>query len=603
MRLVAYDGCDEVLDGLRTATERRVGPYGLNGDAIPLASPGGAVPEGAAPDGARAQGAAPVAPAEKPADHSRTNAHEAGADEPDLVKTDGRRIFVLAGGRLNVIDPATREVVHRLDLPGAAGEMPYAPQGDGKLLLSGDRALILSPHGGGYLPRDLPGSKPARPSPQTVLTLVDLSGTPKVVGSMTTSSDYVDARQSGSIARVVVTSAPHIDFPHSPRSERERDRAVERNRRIVRSAPLDAWLPSFEVRGADGRARTYKTPCDQVSRPEPHTGTTMLSVLTLDLSKDLGDPAPISIAADGQKVYGTGSSLYITGGRRPAFTPSGRAPQAYKPSTDVHKFVTTGPGRPRYVASGSVPGTLLNQYSMSEHAGNLRMATTSGSGIAGSRSTQSAVYVLGQRDARLSEIGKVDGLGLNERIYSVRFIGPTAYVVTFRQVDPLYVVDLKNPARPRVTGELKIPGYSAYLHPMADGRLLGIGQDADGSGRTRGTQVSLFDVSAGPRRVDSFQLPGTSATAEFEPHAFLYWPKSGLTVVPVADRSGESEALVLKVDRSGIHRLGAVAHPGGGFEGRIQRSLIVGDTLWTVSDTGARATDAATLDDRAWLEF
>jgi uncharacterized secreted protein with C-terminal beta-propeller domain len=261
------------------------------------------------------------------------------------------------------------------------------------------------------------------------------------------------------------------------------------------------------------------------------------------------------------------------------------------------------------VASGSVPGDLLNQYSMSEHAGNLRIATTTTGGaittpgVTRPPSSQSGVYVLAQRGERLERIGKVEGLGKGERIYSVRFIGPAAYVVTFRQVDPLYVLDIKNPRLPRVTGELKIPGYSAYLHPMADGRLLGVGQDADGGGRTRGTQVSLFDVGGAPRRVDTFQLPGTSAAAEFEPHAFLYWPASGLTVLPIADRSGESEALVLRVDGSGIHRLGTITHPGADYEGRIQRSLIVGGTLWTLSGDGARASDAATLDDLGRLEF
>lgn len=143
------------------------------------------------------------------------------------------------------------------------------------------------------------------------------------------------------------------------------------------------------------------------------------------------------------------------------------------------------------------------------------------------------MYVLAQRNASLTEIGRVDGLGKGERIHSVRFIGAGAYVVTFRQTDPLYTLDLKDPRRPRLTGELKITGYSAYLHPTADGRLLGVGQDADTSGRTSGLQISLFDVSGEPRRVGARKLPGTSSRAEFDPHAFLYWPETGLTVVPV----------------------------------------------------------------------
>ena len=122
-----------------------------------------------------------------------------------------------------------------------------------------------------------------------------------------------------------------------------------------------------------------------------------------------------------------------------------------------------------------MPGRLLDQYSMSEHDGRLRLATTTSPspgvrGPGGEWRSESAVHVLAERGGRLTEIGKVGGLGKGERIYSVRFIGPTGYVVTFRQIDPLYVIDLRDPSRPAVTGELKITGYSAYLHPTADGR-------------------------------------------------------------------------------------------------------------------------------------
>ncbi|MFC5751770.1 beta-propeller domain-containing protein [Actinomadura rugatobispora] len=622
MALVAYNGCDELLKGLRAATERDVGPYGLGGFELESGRlPLGAVPEGAVPDGAaRAQGSAPGAAAEKQAPgHSGTNTHEAGADEPDLVKTDGTRIVTLAKGRLQVIDAKTRAVVHRLDLreaSGTPGETSPIGYGQSQLLLSGDRVLIVTPRS--RLLRPLPDgpalSKPVVPfaRSQTTLTQVSLAGTPRVVGTMTAEGTYVDARQTGSTAHVVVTSTPRIDFPDlpgrpgGPDSERQ---ATERNRQIVRSAPLDAWLPRFEVRAGTAAPKSFRTPCEHVSRPGSQPGTTMLSVLTLDLARDLGDPRPVTVAADGQTVYGNGRSLYVTGNG------TGAREAAARESTHVHRFDVTGGARPRYVASGSVPGRLLNQYSMSEHDGRLRVATTTSpaastvrpDGPAASSTaprSQSAVHVLAADGRALREIGKVDGLGKGERIYSVRFIGTTAYVVTFRQVDPLYVIDLKDPARPRVTGELKITGYSAYLHPVAGGRLLGVGQEASTDGRTRGTQVSLFDVNGPPRRVGAYHLPGSSATAEFEPHAFLHWPQTGLTVLPISHRTAESEALVLKVDAAGVHRAGTVRHPrDGAYPGPIRRSLIVGDTLWTLSDQGARATDTATLAERAWLRF
>ncbi|MDL4771700.1 beta-propeller domain-containing protein [Actinomadura xylanilytica] len=620
MRLVAYDDCDSLLGGLRTATSQRVGPYGLDG----------ATPYGATLDGgmARSKAMAPnapdaqAAPAEQDAaaSHSGTNTHEPDADEPDLVKTDGRRIVALAGRRLQVVDAASRKVTGTLDLPDRTRLGPGGG-GNAQLLLSGDRALVLSPENPVMTRGPDDGAMPVPAAPRTRLTLVDLAGTPKVAGTMSTRSTYVDARQTGSVARVVVQSAPQIRFPVPPGGRAPGRAAVERNRETVRDAPLDAWLPTFQVSGPSGTAKTYTVPCEQVSRPASYTGATMLTVLTLDLARGLGDPAPVSVAADGRTVYGTGSSLYITG--TPPVPPRPDRPPEVRPvaaeRTDVHKFEIRGPGRPRYAASGSVAGSLLNQYSMSEYGGNLRIATTTTPVSAGVRRdlerpaataapspprSESAVRVLAQHGARLDLAGEIGGLGRGERIYAVRFLGPAAYVVTFRQVDPLYVVDLRNPARPRVSGELKISGYSAYLHPMADGRLLGVGQDAGPSGRVRGTQVSLFDVSAAPRRVGAFKLPGSSAQAEFDPHAFLYWPRTGLTVVPVTrGATGASEALVLKVDGGGVRRLGSVEHPGNDYAGSIRRSLLVGGTLWTFSDAGARATDAASLGQGAWLPF
>ncbi|MFI0485261.1 beta-propeller domain-containing protein [Actinomadura sp. 9N215] len=640
MRLVAYDGCDALLDGLRRATADKVGPYGLSdgppmmampeGDTALRKGPFAAQAPGAAPDGA--QGGAQGAPQQ----HSTTNSHEAAADEPDLVKTDGRRIVTLTDGRLHVIDPATRKVAHTLDMPGPRGFDRY---GDGQLLLSGDRVLVMTrrammvPYERPAVPGREPSAKPARPEPMTRLTLVDVSAAPKVVGTMTTEADYMDARQTGATVRVVMRSRPRIDFPghggrpgpDTPTSSDaptsgdaptgtggppDEKKATEANRAAAMKAPLDAWLPAFQVDGADGGpAKEYRTPCDQVSRPASYAGSSMLSVLTFDLSQGLGDPQAIAVTAEGSTVYGNGKSLYVTGTPPQPFTPGPRRSSARppEPRTDVYKFDVGGKGRPRYVASGSVKGDLLNQYSMSEHDGNLRLATTTSrfDRDPDGRSSESSVYVLAQRGARLDEIGRVDGLGKGERIYSVRFIGASAYVVTFRQVDPLYMLDLTDPRRPRSTGELKITGYSAYLHPMKDGRLLGVGRDADTSGRTRGLQVSLFDVSGEkPRKVASYRLPDASSQAEFEPHAFLYWPPTGLTVIPaMRPGGGADEALVLKVSGTSIDKAGTVRHPGEGYGNGVRRSLIVGDALWTFSDDGARATDAATLKNAAWLPF
>jgi len=323
-----------------------------------------------------------------------------------------------------------------------------------------------------------------------------------------------------------------------------------------------------------------------------------LTVLTFDLTKDAFDTGqPVSIVADGQTVYANGPSLYIAGDQRWRYMWGMRSGmrtgiQPTQPSTELYKFDISGSGKPRFVAGGKVDGWLINQYALSEWNGDLRVATTAGQPWDRSGSTASTVYVLRESGGSLRELGSVGGLGKGERIYAVRFIGTTGYVVTFRQTDPLYTVDLSDPRAPKVTGELKIPGYSAYLHPIGDGQLLGVGQDASTQGRVKGLQVSLFDVGnvAQPTRLTQYTVKNERSEAEFDPHAFLYWAERGLVVLPVSNG-----LLVLAVHGSAISEAGSVAHLNA------QRSLVIGDTLWTVSMRGLQANDLTTLARTAWL--
>jgi uncharacterized secreted protein with C-terminal beta-propeller domain len=350
----------------------------------------------------------------------------------------------------------------------------------------------------------------------------------------------------------------------------------------------------------------------------------MVTVLSFDLdASTLGDGAPATVVADGETVYSNGPSLYVANDQRWR-TPSTGVPlqggreagSAPEQRTEFYRFDTSRPGRPRYVAAGSVPGWLINQYAMSEWDGHLRVATTVGQPVgqaAGRESrSESTVYVLRQRDDRLIETGKVSGLGKGERIYAVRFVGRVGYVVTFRQTDPLYTVDLRDPAAPRVLGELKITGYSAYLHPAGDTRLLGIGQEATAQGQARGTQISLFDVGdlASPTRVAQYHVRHGHSEAEFDPHAFLYWPSTGLLVVPLNVYRGgapSGTALVLRVDDDSLVEVGTVEHPAANLAahptGQIRRSLVIEDVLWTVSAAGLKASDAASLQTLAWIPF
>ncbi|MER5332690.1 beta-propeller domain-containing protein [Micromonospora sp. NPDC002717] len=574
--LVSFDSCADALAGLRAAARASVGPWGFGGGWRT-----GTVLS-AIPDTARAKTAA--AP-----EHSTTNNHEAGADEPDLVKTDGRRIVTVSRGLLRVVDPAARRETGRVDLTGALPELGWGQQ---SLLLHGDRALVLAQVGAGGA-REFAGSRIAG-VPR--LILVDLAGPPRVLGTYRMDGSLVDARQTGSTARVVVRTRPRLEFPHAKRGTDATRTAA--NRAVIDRAGVEAWLPAYEWTAGTQR-HTGRVGCDRLSRPPTWSGTSMLTVLSFDLAADrLGDGDPVSVAADATTVYGTGPNLYLAGERPFPGRPGG--PRRDRPAgaqvTEIYQFDTGAPGRPRYLAAGTVPGSLVNQYALSEWQGHLRVATTTGHPWGARPTSESGVHVLRRDGDALTRVGAVTGLGPGERIWSVRFLGGSAYVVTFRRTDPLYAVDLTDPTTPRVTGELKITGYSAYLHPLPDGRLLGVGQEADRRGRTQGLQVSLFDVRdpARPARLDQWHVPGQYSALEYDSHAFLHRPETGLVALPVGD-----DVRLLRVSGSDIGEVGTVSHPGGA--GAVTRSLLVGDVLWTVSDAGLRATDPTTARSLDWL--
>jgi hypothetical protein len=559
LRLAAAGSCTELMADLHAAARPYAGRLGIPADAAPgtrVAAPGPAA-AGAAPDKAESGGT----PGETP-DFSGTNTAEAYADEPDLVKTDGRRIVTVGQGMLRVVDARSRQLTGWLDL--SADGQPTS------LLLSGDRALVLMPWGrsGGIA------------GPQ--LLLVDLSGpTPSVISGFVMDGALVDARQTGSVAHVVLRSGPRIPYPQ-PQPQPD---AVDR-------AGADDWLPRYAVTGAGSRGG--RVPCGSVRLPAKYSGTSMLSLLTFDLNAPgLSDGAPVTIVADGQTVYSNGSSLYVVNGNQwegwevPGIRGPGR-PFAHQ--TEIYQFDISTPGTPVYVAAGTVRGWVLNQYSLSDWQDHLRVATTLDD------QSSSQVIVLGRSGGLLSPVGTVGGLGKGQKIYAVRFVGPTGYVVTFRQTDPLYTLDLRDPAHPTVTGQLELDGYSAYLHPAGDGRLIGVGQASTDQGRNLGVQVSLFDVSdpANPSRLARYELLGAGhSAAEFDPHAFLYWAKTGLMVVPI--RAG---ALALTVADRTLSKAGDLTP-----HGTLLRSLVIGTTLWTVTTSGLAAADLRSLVPQAWLPY
>jgi hypothetical protein len=610
LRLKPFTSCGRLVKYARHNVKREL-RY-ANGPAVPPGAPPPFQPEPGGAQGGPSAGssgpdAAPPPTAPEAGDSSQTNVQEQGVDEPDVVKSDGTHLFALTGNHLNAVDEraATPKLLGSLEL----GQQQWG----GDLLLYGKRLLVFSYAGLPVEPLPSPppdqggqGGASSEPAylarPATLITEVDVSDPAdmRVVRSETVDGTYVSARLNGSTARIVLTTPPvGIGYGQAGRALPARARG---------------WLPRarFENKVTGARRTRQLTPCRQVRRPNRFAGLDVLTVLTVDMKKGLPAVDTDALMTDGQTVYASDSSLYVATQRfvAPPADPNEKPPPII---TAIHRFDISEPDRTSYSSTGEAPGYVIGQFALSEFEGVLRVATTdSPIWWDGAEQPLPHSYVSTLKDAGdvLLPLGRVGGIGEGEQIRGVRFLGDAGYVVTFRQTDPLFTIDLSKPAEPRVAGQLKLLGYSAYLHPVGDGLLLGIGQDATEQGAQLGTQLSLFDVSdlAHPQRLAERRIgPSSSSEAEYDHHAFLYWAPSKLAVLPVStwDGSGSSfnGAIGFRVGAAKIDEVGRITHPGNGYSPGIRRALVVGKRLFTVSDAGAKASTLSSLADEAFVPF
>jgi hypothetical protein len=623
--LQPFDSCNEFLDYVKAHAMERVGPYGLDGyGGYPVAFEEVA----ASLDSSRTDTTTAASGGIKGVDYSGTNVQVAGVDEPDIVKTDGERIFVVAQGSLYWIDASdTPEIVASLRLDGWGQQ----------LFLSGDRLLVMT-SGGGYGIEPFAGVaidsiSPAYQTQRVVLTEVDVSSpdSMEAVRTLMLDGSILSSRMADGTIRVVVHSGPTgFDWVYPEGSGiRAEQKAVEANKKLIEESTLENWVPWYILKNhrtgttADGPVLG----CDQVGHPDEFSGLSMLSILSIDLESGLEPGNSIGLLAAGQTIYASNDNLYVATSPWMAW-PAARWEESQNNddtlTTQLHMFDISDPETATYVASGEVEGVLHSQWSMDEYEGVLRVVVTDENPWWGSSGVpDTAVVTMERRGDDLVQIGSVDGLGKNERVYAVRFIQEKGYVVTFRQVDPLYVVDLSDPRDPEVKGELKINGYSAYLHPIGEDLLLGVGQDATDEGRQLGTQVSVFDVSdpSDPRRLSRLTFEDAYSDAEWDHHAFLWWAPEEISVLPLQrwswdERSGKEDnfsgAVVLSATPNRVKQLGEIRHPNANgsncedcevWTAPITRSLVIGDTLFTFSESGVLASDLDTLDDVAWIPF
>ena len=365
------------------------------------------------------------------------------------------------------------------------------------------------------------------PSPATRVLRIDVSdpAAPSITETVDVDSALVTARLHGSTVRLVTSAGlPDLDFVqpgNGPRDDRGGlpwKEALRRNEQVVRDTTISDWLPTASV---DGGTDERLAECEDVAVPRSDLGLDTVSVIGFDAAEpiDPGTWEVTALAADTSIAYASAQHLYLAASEGTG-------------STHVFDFELTRTGT-SYVGSGVVDGRVDDRWAMDEHDQVLRLAV----GPTQRTGDFNSVVTMRRDGDRLVEVGRLDKLGVGEQIQSVRWFDGLAILVTFRQVDPLYTVDLTDAEAPTLMGELKIPGFSDYLHPLGSARLIGMGQGPTGKGRQWGAQAGLFKVSdlTDPRRLSVVSYAGgTEALAGGDPRQFTWLPAKRVALTVIA---------------------------------------------------------------------
>lgn len=453
-----YDQIYKYIKAERKNKESQTEAYAYNGARQESKADGGAAEDSASMAGAAGQNAAS---ADQASAYSDTNVRQEGVGEGDIVKTDGRHLYILNGQKIQIVDIENKEMEElasiRMEDDCYVSEL-YVK--DDKLIIVYTRSEYEdgeTGYGGIY-------------KQYTVAETYDVSRPekPESIGTVTQSGDFYTMRVIGDY--VYLFSNFYADV------QAARD-------------DISSYIPEINGKAVDSA---------NILLPQYIRG----SQYTVVSSFSLKDPEK---KADSKAIFGSAGLVYVSNENIYVCEGYYNSDDSDVTQTCIRK-VSYKEGRLEAVGQTRINGTLNDSFSIDEYKGNLRLVTTvSSTGRSTSpvvlfgaaedtaEKNSNALYIL---DEKLEELSRIDGLAKDETVYSARFMGDTGYFVTYKQVDPLFSVDLSDPKKPKILGELKIPGFSDYLHPYGDGLLLGIGMDVDETGTvTNGVKLSMFDIS------------------------------------------------------------------------------------------------------------
>lgn len=571
-------------------------------------------------------------------EYSTTNTQVKGVDEADIVKTNGNFIYYISNGKLYIFDTKTPQtkLIKTIEI---TSEYDYYPQ---ELYIDENYITVIAQE---YVNRDEIEILPAE------------EGEIQIENPMTAMYDTIVGRYISRYSNYTNVTAMHVydinTFELVKLVETEgsyvSSRKIDNNIYMVTNRYLysgeiteDNILPIYKEASSSTMAQNCEADFVEISAKEikyfpdieEEKECNYMIITSIDLSKLEGKAMIDTYLGAGTEIYCSKENLYVVKVeyKRHSFREktailmidSVETEDASSPNvtTKIHKFKLLD-GSVKYVATGEVAGSLLNQYSMDENNNYFRITTTSNMG--------NSLYVL---NSELEEVGKLENLAKGEKIYATRFMGDKCYLVTYKTVDPLFVIDLSNPENPTVLGELKIPGYSTYLHPLDENLLIGFGEDSvekryinwegneDVIAYNTGMKLAIFDISDlnNPKELHSIKIGGRGSSSELlnNPKVLYFNKEEGIFAFP-ARLTEETKfyedgtpmygdtvfqgALVYNLSvEYGISLRGTVEHKtlkelnyykNSGYQ--IERILSIKDNFYTISPNMIKVTNMDTM--------
>jgi uncharacterized secreted protein with C-terminal beta-propeller domain len=453
-------------------------------------------------------------------DYSNTNIQVEGVDEPDIVKTDGTYLYIIANQKVYIVKAFPPEgAIILSEILLESDEYPT------NIFINKERLIVFC-NSYKYLENDYEyeycwwGGMSS-----TVIKIFDITNkkNPEIDKDIELDGEYFDARMIGNYVYIIAIEYSYNIY-----------HIFEGNETIC--------IPEITIDNV-----TTKIPANQIYYIDiPERLDTMTHVISINILNNEVNQKSFLLGA-AQTMYVSQSNIFLAYTKYNYFYPlplMDSPTRSNEESTIIHK-ISIKKGNITYAAQGEVPGHVLNQFSMDEYNGFFRIATTVGS-VWGQEKSSNNIYIL---DDTLEQISEIEDIAPGEKIYSARFMGGKAYLVTFKKIDPFFTIDLSDPYNPKILGKLKIPGYSDYLHPYDENHIIGIGKDTvealDNLKESRnldfawyqGLKIALFDVSdfENPKEISKIIIGdrGTDSPALYDHKAFLFDKEKELLIIPV----------------------------------------------------------------------